>query len=279
VTGHRRAPLFDPLHPNYAGELGPQANPELVARMKACDLVIVAGARLDEITAQGPALFDRAWLVQAYPDAEEIGRYRPGLAIHASPLRFAQALDNLNPMRWPRWTAATKAAHEEYLAWSTPCPGKSEPGKADPGAILAWLRENLPADAILCDGARDYAGWFHRFYRFRRPAPGVPVGAEMGCGIPAAVAMQRLYPARRVVALHGESDFMAGSAEFATAIQYRLPLIVLVFDRTGAGNPDFAAWARAFGGFGAVVEKAGSFEAAFRAAEASGLPSILHVKF
>src|SRR5678816_1997509 len=101
-TSFRRAHLFDPLHPNYAGDLGLGANPKLVARIKASDLVIAAGARLNELTSQGYSLFDipvpQMKLVHAYPGAEELGRvYRPHLGIHAAPPAFAAALASLEP--------------------------------------------------------------------------------------------------------------------------------------------------------------------------------------
>jgi acetolactate synthase I/II/III large subunit len=303
ATSYRRAPLFDALHPNYAGDLGLAPNPKLVARVKASDLLIVAGGRLNEITSQGYTLLDipapQMKLVHAYPGAEEIGRvYHPHLAIHASPKRFAAALDALRPSRPAPWATTMAQAHDDYLAWSeVPTP---QPGAVNLGAIMVWLRENLPPDTILCNGAGNYASWIHRFYRFRRFATHIaPTSASMGYGIPAAVGMQCLYPARKVISINGDGDFLMNGQEFAAAVQYKLPIIAMVFDNgiygtirmhqerdypgrvsaTDLVNPDFAALARAFGGFGATVEKTEEFAGAFRAAEASGLPSIIHVKF
>jgi acetolactate synthase-1/2/3 large subunit len=302
ATSYRRAPLFDALHPNYAGDLGLAPNPKLVARVKASDLVLVIGARLNEITTQGYTLFDipvpRMKLVQVYPGAEEIGRvFRPHLAIQASPKRFAAALDGLKPRATP-WAGTVKDAHDDYLAWSgTPTP---QPGAVNLSEIMIWLRENLPPDTILCNGAGNYAGWIHRFYRFCRFATHIaPTSASMGYGIPSAVAMKRLYPARPVISINGDGDFLMNGQEFATAVQYKLPIIAMVFDNASYGtirmhqereypgrviatclrNPDFAVYARAFGGFGATVEKTYEFADAFRAAQASRLPSIIHVKF
>jgi acetolactate synthase I/II/III large subunit len=303
MTSYRRSPLFHPLHPNYAGDLGLVPNPKLLARVKASDLVIAAGARLNETTSQGYTLFNipvpQTRLVHVYPGAEELGRvYRPHLAIHASPRRFAEALDGMTPRTPAPWADQMRTAHDEYLAWSeTPVP---QPGAVNLSAIMIWLRENLPDDTILCNGAGNYASWIHRFYRFRNFATQIaPISASMGYGVPAAVAMQLLHPARKVISINGDGDFLMNGQEFATAVQYKLPLIVLVFDNSLYGtirmhqereypgrviatelvNPDFAAYARSFGGFGAQVEKTEDFAPAFRAAEASGLPSILHVKY
>ena len=303
ATGYRRAPLFDQGHPNYAGDLGLNANPKLVARIKASDLVIAIGARLNETTTQGYTLFDmprpQMKLVHAYPGAEEIGRvFHPHLAIHASPRRFAAALDRLAPRTAPRWTAETEAANAEYRAFSdAPLP---QPGDVNLGALMIWLRDHLPADAILCNGAGGFAAWIHRFYRFRRFGTHfAPVSQSMGYGVPAAVALKRLYPARRVVSISGDGDFLMSGQEFVTAVQYDLPIISLVLDNglygsirlhqerqhpgrpiaTDLRNPDFAAWAQSCGGFGRIVERTEDFAAAFRAAEDSGRPALIHVKY
>jgi acetolactate synthase-1/2/3 large subunit len=303
ATGFRRLPLFDPLHPNYAGDLGLAANPKLVARVKAADLVLAIGARISEVTSQSYTLFDageaEAKLVHVFPGAEELGRvWRARLAIHATPTRFAAALDALIPAASPPWRGSAAAAHAAYLAWSeTPTP---QPGPVNLSEIMIWLREHLPADAVLCNGAGNFTGWIHRFYRVRSfDGHFAPNSGSMGYGVPAAVAMQRLHPGRRVVAVTGDGDFLMNGQEFATAVQYDLPIVVLVFDNASYGtirmhqerefpgrvfatdlkNPDFAAYARAFGGFGATVERTADFAGAFEAAVASGQPSILHVKF
>jgi len=167
------------------------------------------------------------------------------------------------------------------------------------GEVMVELRERLPEDAIICNGSGNFAAWIHRFLRFRRLGSHVAsTSASMGYGIPAAVAMQRLHPGRLVVSINGDGDFLMNGQEFATAVQHRLPIIALVADNACYGtirmhqereypgrvsatdlvNPDFAAYARAFGGFGATVEATGDFAAAFEAARASGLPAILHLK-
>jgi acetolactate synthase-1/2/3 large subunit len=300
ATSFRRAHHFHPLHPNYAGDLGLGANPKLVARVKASDLVIAAGARLNELTSQGYTLLNiptpQMKLVHAYPGAEELGRvYHPHLAIHAAPQAFAAALAALKPRPTPH---DVSAAHQDYLDWSEkPLP---QPGDVNLSEIMVWLRAVLADDAIICNGAGNYAGWIHRFYRFRRL--GTQMGTIcgfMGYGMPAAVAMKALYPARTVVAINGDGDFLMNGQELATAAQYKLPIIAVVLDNSTFGtirmhqereypgrvsgttlvNPDFAAMARSFGGFGATVEKTADFAPAFLAAQASGLPSVIHVKF
>jgi acetolactate synthase-1/2/3 large subunit len=167
-------------------------------------------------------------------------------------------------------------------------------------SMMIWLRENLTPDAIITNGAGGFAAWIHRFYRFRRFGTHfAPVSQSMGYGVPAAVALKKLYPKRRVVSISGDGDFLMTGQEFVTAAQYGLPIISLVLDNgmygsirlhqertypgrtmaTDLANPDFALWAKSCGGFGTTVTRTEDFPAAFRAAEASGLPALIHVKY
>jgi acetolactate synthase-1/2/3 large subunit len=300
ATTYRRAPLFDQTKPNYAGDLGLLANPKLVARVKQSDLVIVAGARLNQTTTQDYTLLDGAPnLVHAYPDARELGRvFRAALPIHASPRAFAAALAALHPRTPPSWREETSAANAEYRAFSdAPLP---QPGAMNLSMMAIWLRENLAPDAILTNGAGGFAAWIHRFYRFRRFGTHfAPVSQSMGYGVPAAVALKGLYPERVVVSLSGDGDFLMTGQEFVTAAQYGLPVICLVLDNgmygsvrlnqerhypgrvvaTGLKNPDFALWAKSCGGFGATVTRTEDFPETFLAAQASGLPALIHVKY
>ncbi len=207
VTSYRRLTLFDPLHANYAGDLGIGPNPKLIERVKRADLVLLIGGRLGEVPSQGYTLFDipkpRATFVHVYPSAEEFGRvYHPDLSIQAAPDEFASMAAALEPPETLAWCGQAAAAHADYLAWTQRA--TDQPGSVNLGEIMIWLRENLSADAILCNGAGNYAAWIHRFYRFRRLGTHIaPLAASMGYGVPAAVAMKRLYPQRMVVSLNG----------------------------------------------------------------------------
>jgi acetolactate synthase I/II/III large subunit len=298
-TTFRRLHLFDALHPCYAGDLGIGPNPKLVERINSADLVALIGGRMGELPSQSYTLFNipqpQMTFVHVHPGVEELGRvYSPKLAIHATPTAFAAALAHLDVPGAPRDQA--EAAHAEYLAWTeTPT---EQPGGVNLGAIMVWLREYLPDDAILCNGAGNYAAWIHRFFRFRRFGQHVaPTAGSMGYGVPAAVATKRLYPERPVVCIAGDGDFLMNGQEFATAVQYGLPFVVVVADNgiygtirmhqereypgrivaTDLRNPDFAAYARAFGGFGVNVESTADFPAAFKEAQASGKPAIIRL--
>jgi acetolactate synthase-1/2/3 large subunit len=302
VTSYRRLTLFDPTHANYAGDLGLGPNPRLIARIKAADLVLLIGGRLGEVPSQSYTLFDiprpRATFVHIYPSAEEFGRvYQPHLAIEATPIAFATMAAELEAPASVPWRGEAVAAHADYLAWTEKATG--QPGSVNLGEIMIWLRENLPADAILCNGAGNYAAWIHRFYRFRKLGTHIaPLAASMGYGVPAAVALKRVYPRRTVISLNGDGDFLMNGQEFATAVQYDLPIIVIVCDNESYGtirmhqerdypgrviatalkNPDFAAYARSFGGIGFTVEATEDFARLLRAAQNCGKPAIIHVK-
>jgi acetolactate synthase I/II/III large subunit len=302
ATTFRRTHLFDPEHPSYAGELGNGPNPKLVARVKSADLVMLVGGRLGELPSQHYTILavpaPRQTLVHVHPGAEELGRvYRAQLAIHAAPTAFAAALESLAPPNAPRWREETKTAHADFLAWTEK--PTSVPGPVNVGEIIVGLREVLPKDAVICNGAGNFSLWVHRFYRYGGYGTQLaPIAGSMGYGVPAAVAMKRIAPERTVVAFAGDGDFLMTGQEFATAVQYELPIIVVVVDNemygtirmhqerdypgrvtgTALKNPDFSAFARAFGGFGATVEKTADFSSAFAAAQRSGKPAIIHLK-
>jgi acetolactate synthase-1/2/3 large subunit len=302
ATTFRRGYLFDALHPCYAGDMGIGPNPKLLARVKGADLVLLIGGRLSEMSTQGYTLFNipepQMKLVHVHPGAEELGRvYHPTLAIQASPTAFCAALEGLQPPNEIFWKGEAATAHADYLAWSEKA--TPQPGGVNLGEILIWLRENLAPEDIITNGAGNFAGWIHRFYRFRKYASHVaPTSGSMGYGFPAALAMKTLHPERKVVCIAGDGDFLMTGQDFATAVQYKLPVIVVLADNglygtirmhqecdypdrvvaTELKNPDFVAYAVAFGGYGALVEKTADFPAAFAQAVASGKPSIIHLK-
>jgi acetolactate synthase I/II/III large subunit len=302
VTGSfRRASAFDGEHENYAGEVGLSINPKLKARVEAADLVMLVGGRMSEAASQGYALFripaPRQRLVHVHADANEIGRnYNPALGIVATSPEFCAALEGVEPQTKIRWSSDTRVARAEYLAWSDKAP--PSPGRVQLAEIMFAVRKRTP-DAIFTNGAGNFAIWVGRFLRFRKFEQQLgPTSGSMGFGLPAAVGAARVFRKRTIVCFSGDGDFLMNGQEFATAVQYGLPIIVVVIDNgmygtirmhqermfpkrviaTALRNPDFAAYARAFGGHGENVEETAQFLPAFERALASGLPSIVHVK-
>jgi acetolactate synthase I/II/III large subunit len=302
VTGSfRRSSTFDGEHDNFAGEVGLSINPKLKARVEAADLVLLVGGRMSEAASQSYTLFGipapRQRLVHIHADATEIGRnYHPILGIVATTSEFCAALEGVQPPSKIRWSAETRKAREEYLAWSGQAP--PNPGRVQLSEIMFAIRRRSP-DGIFTNGAGNFSIWVGRFLRFRAVEQQLgPTSGSMGFGLPAAIGAQRLFPKRTVVCFAGDGDFLMNGQEFATAVQYGLPIIVVLIDNgmygtirmhqermypgrviaTALRNPDFALYARAFGGHGETVEETAEFLPAYERALASGLPSILHVK-
>ena len=301
ATSFRRAMLFDGEHPLYAGEIGIGPNPKLRERIAAADLVLLVGGRMSEMPSQSYQLFDvpqpHQSLVHVHADSGELGKvYHADLAIHASPPAFASALEGLQPPQNMAWAEAAREARAQYLAWSDAPP--PAPAGIDMGKAMLWLRQHLPPDAIVTNGAGNYAIWPGRFLRFRRFATQLaPTSGSMGYGVPAAVSAAIEHRDRLVVAFAGDGCFLMNGQEFATAVQYQAKVIVIVVDNgmygtirmhqerhypgrvsaTALRNPDFAALARAYGGFGVTVRNNAEFEAAFIAARAAACPAIVHI--
>jgi acetolactate synthase-1/2/3 large subunit len=296
----RRQMLFPADHPNFAGDLGLGPNPKLVARVREADLALVIGDQLSEASTLSYTLFgipgDGTRLVHVHPDPAELQRtYATGLPINASPEAFCASLEGVQQPNSLPWRDRTRQANQDAVAWSEQ-PGRV-PGDLNMGEAVAWLRRRLPPEAIITNGAGNYAIWVHRYYRFRLYGTQLaPTSGSMGYGVPAAVAAKRRHPERPVVCFAGDGCFLMNGQEFATAVQYGLPIVVVVVDNgmygtirmhqereypgrvsaTALQNPDFAAYARAFGGHGETVRRTGDFAPAFERALASGLPAILH---
>ena len=299
-TSFRCQDLFDNRSESYVGDVGIGINPKLAQRVKDADVLLVIGARLGEMTTSAYTLVDaplpRQTLIHVHGGAEELGRvYRPALAINSGMANFVDALAKLSFSN-PGWRQQAAAARQELLEWTEPRP---MPGNVQYGEIIRWLSEHLPPDAIIAGGAGNFAGWLHRHFRYKgfRTQLGSTNGS-MGYGYPAAVAAKLAEPKRTVFALCGDGDFLMTGQEIATAAQYGAAFVAVVVNNglygtirmhqereypgrvygTELRNPDFAAYARAFGGHGETVERTADFAPAFERASASGKPAIIELK-
>jgi acetolactate synthase-1/2/3 large subunit len=297
----RHQDLIDNRHPNYAGDVGIGINPRLASRVRDADVLLVIGERLGEMTTSGYTLVEvpvpRQTLVHVHPGSDELGRvYQPSLAINATPLEFLAALAAHTSFARLAWESESLAAHADYEAWRAP---QRVPGDVDLWQIVRWLDERLPDDAIVTNGAGNYATWMHRLFRYRGfRSQLAPYSGSMGYGVPAAVAAKAVHGDRVVVSWNGDGCFMMNGQELATAVQYGLAIVFCVIDngmygtirmhqeRTYPGrvsgtllaNPDFAALARAYGAHGETVTQTAQFAPAFERALAAGGPALLHVR-
>ncbi|WP_407180677.1 thiamine pyrophosphate-binding protein [Bradyrhizobium sp. STM 3562] len=297
VAGFRRQDIFDNRHPNYIGQAGLGPSAALVARIRSADLIIAVGGRLGETTTSGYSLFEvrrpAQPFVHVHADPNELGRvYQADLLINAGMPEFTAALAQLRPdagsvsswkARRQAWVAAGRA---EFVADQTP---GSMPGPVDLGRVMLHLREVLPANSIISNGAGNYAIWVHKFHRyggFRSQL--APTSGAMGYGLPAAIAAKLVHPERAAVCFAGDGCFLMSANELATAVRHGLGVIVIVVNNgmygsirmhqekeypgrvhaTALDNPDFVALARAFGAHGELVPKTDDFAAAFARAMA-----------
>ena len=290
---------LDNRHPCYAGDVGIGINPALAQRVQDADVVLALGARLGEITTSGYTLLTppvpRQALIHVHADPSEIGRvYRPEIAVVGRPGAVVRQLAAAaRPRDGGGWRRDARA---EYEAWQVP---QDTPGDLRMERVVAHLNDALPHDAVLTNGAGNYSAWLHRYYRWRGWRTQLaPTSGSMGYGLPAAIAAKLHHPGRDVACLAGDGCFQMVSNEFATACERGAAVVVLVCDNghygtirmhqhraypgrpsgTSLANPDFAALARAHGGWGATVERDADFADAFARARASGVPSILHLK-
>ena len=297
----RRQDRFDNNHRNYAGSVGLGANPRLVELLGEADLVLVVGPRLGEATTQGYTMFQvplpRQKLVHVHAGAEELGRvYQAELMINSGMPQFAAAAKALPAVDGSAWTEWARAARQVYLADLEPDPC---PGDLDMGVVMEVLGQRLPRDAIIVNDAGNFSGWAHRFHRFTVfPSQLGPTNGAMGYGVPAAVAAKALFPERVVVCFVGDGGFLMTGNELGTAMQQGLDPVILVINNDTYGtirahqerhypgrviasdltNPDFAAFAIAFGAHGEVVRRSEDFAPALERALSAGRAAVLELK-
>ncbi|MCP5270300.1 MAG: thiamine pyrophosphate-binding protein [Burkholderiaceae bacterium] len=305
ACGFRFQDTFDNRHPQYAGDVGIGINPKLAARVREADLIIALGIRLGEMTTGGYTLLTppkaAQKLVHVHAGPEELGRvYAADLLLQAAPSAAAKALESLTAPPELPWRAWTDAAAADYAANHEAPPV----APLDLAVVMKTVQRLAPADTVYTNGAGNYSGWLHRYVRYfglqhHGRTQLAPTSGAMGYGLPAAVGAALLYPERTVVNVAGDGDFLMTGQELATATGYGAKrLISIVVDNGSYGtirmhqereypgrvsgsdlfNPDFAAFARAFGWHAARVESTADFEPAFAEALAAGRPALLHLK-
>ncbi|EKE44300.1 thiamine pyrophosphate protein [Oceaniovalibus guishaninsula JLT2003] len=295
AVSFRRQGHIDNRSPCYAGDLGVGMNPALGATLAASDCLLVLGARLGDIASGGYRHIDPAApppIVHIHPDPDEIGKvFRADLGIVARAAEVAVALG-----RRAAPPAAAPVARADYEAWQDPRPTSGRVRMED---VVTWLSANLPEDAIVTNGAGNYAAWLHRYFRFKRYGTQLaPTSGSMGYGFPAAIAASLRHPGCAVVCLAGDGCFQMTLNEMSTAVQHGAAPVVIVCNNgrygtirvhqeraypgrvsgTDLANPDFAALARAYGGHGEIVEDNADLAAAFDRARRSGTVAVIELR-
>jgi acetolactate synthase I/II/III large subunit len=301
ATSFRRQDYVDNASPSYAGVLTIGHDPALASRLRDADLLLVVGSRLGDIPTRGYTTLEPPrtpqTLVHIHADADELGRvFEADLPIVSGSPEFLAAARALEPVEAAQRAAWTESARTDFISGLRHRRG---PGELDLGDVIEHLRERLPDDAILTNGAGNYTVWCHLYYVFRRYRTQLaPCSGAMGYGIPAALAAKVVFPERTVVCVSGDGDFLMSGHEFAAAVQEKLQIVVLVVNNgiygtirmhqerlfpgrvvgTDLVNPDFVAWARAFGAYGELVVRSKDFPDALERALGEDRPALLELK-
>lgn len=300
----RRQDAFPNDHPAYVGHLGIGRAPFQRKLWRDCDLVIAAGARLDDITTEeGTLIRADQTLVHIHPDRTVLARSGAQLAIeaHARPALEAIAAALEGEAIPPERIAWRDALHAEQTAFATPGrdPQVAPAGALDMARVVETVARKLRDGDVVANDAGNFAGWLHRYFPYRQPRSQLaPTSGAMGYAVPAGVAAALVRPERRALAFAGDGGFMMTGQELSTAVNLELPLTVIVCDNRAFGtilmhqerhygdghaygvampSPDFAALARAYGAAGFTVEKTSEFDAAFDAAQERPGPSLIHL--
>ncbi|MEM7217317.1 MAG: thiamine pyrophosphate-dependent enzyme [Pseudomonadota bacterium] len=298
VATFRCNDLFDNASPSYVGEAGVAMRGHVRELITDADLILAVGIRFGEMTTDAYRLLSppqaRQRLVHMHPDAGELGKiYQAALAAQVGVNAAAKALGELDlGQSWDDWCAGARARFEASLE----CP--PQPGDLDMGRVCAWLREHLAGDAIITNGAGNFATWPGKYLTYvdeRRLL--APQSGAMGYGLPAAVAAKSVYPERCVVCFAGDGDLQMNMAELGTAMQIDARPIVLVVNNQMYGtirmhqekhyparvsgtdivNPDFVAIAGAYGMHAERIERTDDFAAAFARAVSSPTGALLEL--
>ena len=291
--------IVDHASPSYVGWYGFSRSPALAETMDEADLLVFVGCGAADVFSDGYKRGRQAGrVIVVDPDPQlRTHQHRVDLHLLASPSALLAAVgDRLPPTTpaWSRWAAAARSAEEEF---GTPSP--DEPGQGvDLGVAMRELRSRLAPDAIVTYGAGNHCIWAQRYLPLHSyPSLLAPRNGAMGFGLPAAVAASIAHPGRQVVSVAGDGCFLMNGQELATAVANGARPLVLVVDNSQYGtivahqereypgrrhgtaltNPDFAAYSRAFGGFGERVSSTEEIPGALDRALASGKAAVLHL--
>jgi len=290
--------VFDNNSPCYVGDAGVGMTETAKQLISDADLLLAVGVRLGEMTTGAYSLLTvprpDQQLIHVHPSPAEHGKvYQADLSICASVPGFVSSLSGISiessATQRDRLTSARQM-------WVDGLNAPPQPGELDMGQVMYWLREHLPADVILTNGAGNFSVWPNKFFGFSGGARLLaPQSGAMGYGLPAAIAAKKRHPERTVVCFAGDGDFQMNCQELGSAMQAGSQPIVLVINNSMYGtirmhqerhyparvsgteivNPDFVALASAYGYHAERVTRTDQFAEAFKRAEASATGAVL----
>ena len=297
-TSFRCQDYLDNYHPNYVGDVGIGINPELLKRIKMADCILVLNARLGEMTTGGYSMFDipktKQYLIHIHPDPNELGSvYQPDIGLVCNSADFIQKAAEISKDSQRKPPIKERKSYEAWQKVIT------TPGDVKMEIVIKELSKTISEKTIITNGAGNYNGWLHRYFKYRgwRTQVGSTSGS-MGYGLPAAVAAKLMYPNNEVICLSGDGCFQMTMQEFGTACQYGLNIIVIISNNSIYGtiimhqerefpgrpsgtsmlNPNFADLAKSYGGYGEVVLKTNQFLNALERAREANKPAIIDLR-
>jgi acetolactate synthase-1/2/3 large subunit len=270
VVSFRNHDLFPNAHRLYAGELGLANPPDQLAALHECDLLLVLGAQLSDITTQHftfPRPVRTQMLIHVHPDHAVIGtHFATDLAIACSAQSFLRALGG------PHTALASRAAWIDRLQAEQRKVAQAASFKVCDGvpfeSVVEVIGRHLPSGAVVTLDAGTFAAPAYRLIPFTPPQRLLaPASGAMGFGIPAAIAAALRMPHRRVICLVGDGGFLMNGNELAVARERGLSLKIVLSENgmygsirlrqereypgrvigTSFANPDFELFGRAFG--------------------------------
>ena len=262
--------------------------------LASCDLMLAVGTRFPESETAAWSLRLPRQLIHIDVDEAEIGRNYPVSQGIVGDARLAlEALIDLCPNDGPRASRSAEVA--ELRSCLLQDFQRQSPEAVE---LMRTLRSALPRETIIVPDLTVVAYWCHHLLDVFEPRTYfTSMGfGTLGFGLPAAIGAKLAVPERPVVVLAGDGGFLFTCQELATAVQFGVAVVIIVFNDNGYGilrpqqqgrygrtnaadlvNPDFVALARAFGASGQRVEAIGELGAAIQSALDADSPSLIEV--
>ena len=286
LNAFRFQDILDNNSNSYCGDAGLGKLPNVQKLIDEADVLIGFNIRWGEITTDSysrPDPLDESRpIIHSHASDTELGKiFRADVPIHAGPNSLAAVLKDKKLGNWSDWSTMARTEFETYR---TP---PAQPGPVDMGKVMEHLQSILPDDAILTNGAGNFAIWPSKYFMFgEKHRLLAPQSGAMGYGLAAAIAAKLALPERTIVCIAGDGDFLMNCQELSSARQIGACPIVLIVNNgsygtirmhqemnfpgrvifTDIANPDFVALCKSFGFHAETVRKTAEFPIAFERA-------------
>ncbi|MEN0040358.1 MAG: thiamine pyrophosphate-dependent enzyme, partial [Pseudomonadota bacterium] len=300
VAAFRCQDLIDNSSPSYAGDAGVGMPPHIRSFLEESDLIVCINARFGEMLTDAWTLFDPTTfdtpLIHIHAGEAELGKiFTPEIAVMSCPNAACTMLSRTEHLSDPVWAERTVQQHD---VWAATIDAPQQTGAVDMAEVMQIIRDTLPVDAIVTNGAGNFAIWPGRHIVYGRDMTMLaPQSGAMGAGVPAAIMAKLVQPDRFALSFAGDGDFQMNCQELGTAMQHDAAPVILVLNNGTYGtirmhqerdyprrvsgteivNPDFAALAQSYGFHGETVRETSDFADAWKRACASPTGAVLEL--